>query len=177
MSISYEYLTEPRITRELFRPFIRRQEVAQCWRKENGKWILKEIAFVDDWSEEEYQFLVKCLKHTVETGGMVCGAFENGKLAGFVSVESKKFGSRNQYVQLSCIHVSQQYRGAGIGKQLFAIACSAGRAAGAEKLYISAHSAKETQAFYHVLGCVEAQEYDKELSEAEPCDCQLEKIL
>lgn len=177
MSISYEYLTEARITRELFQAFIRRQEVTQCWRKEDGKWILKDISFVDDWGEKEYEFLVKCLKHTVNTKGMVCGAFENGKLAGFVSVESKKFGSRNQYVQLSCIHVSQQCRGMGIGKQLFHLACSAGRASGARKLYISAHSAKETQAFYHAMGCVEAQEYDKELSEAEPCDCQLEKLL
>jgi len=59
----------------------------------------------------------------------------------------------------------------------FVIACEAGRRLGAEKLYISAHSSKESQAFYHAIGCIEAKEYNRELSEAEPCDCQLEFVL
>ncbi|MCI8896985.1 MAG: hypothetical protein HFI61_04170, partial [Lachnospiraceae bacterium] len=34
--------------------------------------------------------------------------------------------------------------------------------------------AVETQAFYRAMGCVEAQEYNKEHVEKEPYDCQLE---
>lgn len=177
MEISYDILSESRIERSLFQHFVRRQEVTRCWRKEAGGWRLKDIAFVDDWKEAEYEFLVKCLKHTVSTGGFVFGGFAEGRLVGFASVENKHFGSRNQYVQLSCIHVSCESRGQGIGKGLFQCVCAAGRKLGAEKLYISAHSAEETQAFYHAMGCVEAKEYDKELSEAEPCDCQLEFVL
>ena len=45
------------------------------------------------------------------------------------------------------------------------------------KLYISAHSAVESQAFYKALGCVEAQVYNKEHVEKEPYDCQMECIL
>ena len=45
---------------------------------------------------------------------------------------------------------------------------------GAAKLYISAHSSVETQAFYRKMGCVEAQAYDRHHVEAEPFDCQLE---
>ena len=48
---------------------------------------------------------------------------------------------------------------------------------GAEKLYISAHSAVESQAFYHAMGCVEAVEYKKEHVEQEPYDRQLEYWL
>ncbi|MEG0962736.1 MAG: GNAT family N-acetyltransferase [Lachnospiraceae bacterium] len=177
MDITYEKLTEPQITRELFAHFQRHQEVTRCWRKENGKWILKNIKFVEEWTEAEYAFLVKCLKNTIKTGGYVYGAFQDEVLLGFVSVESKHFGSQNQYVQLSCIHISCKSRGNGMGKQLFRLACVAGRKLGAAKLYISAHSAEESQAFYHAMGCIEAMEYEKELSEAEPCDCQLEKQL
>ena len=38
-------------------------------------------------------------------------------------------------------------------------------------------SSEETQAFYHALGCVEAEEYNEALYAAEPCDCQLEYVL
>lgn len=174
MNVKYIQLTEKEIELPLFQGFQRHQEVTRCWRKENGKWLLKDVSFVDEWSKEEYAFLVKCLKNTDRTGGFVFGAFEEERLLGFASVENKRFGSKNQYVQLSCIHVSEETRGKGVGKRLFVLACEAGRRLGAEKLYISAHSAKESQAFYHAVGCIEAKEYNKELSEAEPCDCQLE---
>ncbi len=48
---------------------------------------------------------------------------------------------------------------------------------GGKKLYISAHSAVETQAFYQMMGCVDAEEYDPHHVEAEPFDRQLECIL
>ena len=142
-----------------------------------SRWILKDIAFVDDWSEAQYEFLVKCLKSTVNTGGFVFGAFMQDRLSGFCSVESQRFGLKDQYVQLSCIHVSCECRGEGSGKGVFVCAKAAAKKLGAKKIYISAHSAEETQAFYHSLGCKEAEEYNQELVEAEPCDCQLEYIL
>lgn len=177
METAYQILSESQITRALFAHFNRRQEVKRCWRKEQGRWMLKDIAFVDDWSDAQYEFLVKCLKNTVHTGGFVFGAFVQDRLSGFCSVESQLFGSSDQYVQLSCIHVSCECRGQGIGKGLFVCAKAAAKKLGAEKIYISAHSAEETQAFYHALGCKEAKEYNRELAEAEPCDCQLEYVL
>lgn len=177
METTFELLTESRIECSLFFHFNRYQEVKRCWRKGAGGWELKEVPFVEEWNEEQYAFLVKCLKNTVNTGGYVVGCFAEGNLAGFASVESSHFGSRNQYVQLSCIHVSHECRGNGIGAKLFHCAKTAGKKLHAEKLYISAHSAEETQAFYHAMGCVEAEEYNRELSEAEPCDCQLECVL
>lgn len=175
METSIQLLSEPQITRDLFRHFNRYQEVTKCWRREQGIWVLKEESFVEDWSEAQYEFLVKCLKNTVNTGGLVLGAFTEEKLVGFASVESRHFGSAGQYVQLSCIHVSNEFRGEGLGKQLFQYASYGAKKLGAEKLYISAHPAQETQAFYHTMGCVEAGEYDGELAEQD--DCQLEYAL
>ena len=74
----YRILQEEEIDRDLFREFIRRQNVTKCWRKEEGAWVIKDAPFVDDWTEEDYQILVSCLKNTAATGGFVYGAFCGG---------------------------------------------------------------------------------------------------
>ncbi len=92
MAIIYKKLQEGEIRQELFLHFIRHQTVVKCWRKENDKWVIKDDPFIDDWSEADYKFLVFCLRNTVATGGLVCAAFYDGVLKGFVSVEPKLFG-------------------------------------------------------------------------------------
>ncbi len=84
------------------------------------------------------------------------------------------FGKEQRYLDLSSIHVSEDMRGQGIGKSLFLAAKEWAKSRGAKKLYISAHSAVESQAFYKAMGCVEAQGYNQMHVEAEPYDCQLE---
>lgn len=175
--IHYRELNIDEMNRGLFQDFIRRQRVTLCRRKEQGVWVLKREPFIDDWSEEDYQILIQCLKHTVFTGGFVYGAFYNESLKGFVSVESEPFGAAGEYLDLSSIHVSEDMRGKGMGKSLFDSAKEWARKKGASKLYISAHSAIETQNFYQAMGCVEAEEYNQKHVEAEPYDCQLECVL
>ena len=173
----YRVLKENEINRSLFNCFIRRQEVDLCLRRENGAWVVRSDPFVDDWSEEDYKVLIKCLKNTIVSGGFVCGAFLNGKLKGFVSVGNGFFGGENENHDLSSLHVSADMRRKGIGKALFLLAANRAKADGAKKLYISAHSAIESQAFYRAMGCAEATEYNKKHVEAEPYDCQLEYAL
>lgn len=175
--IQYRALLADEINRELFQNFIRHQNVTKCLRKENGEWVIKDDPFIDDWTEADYQTLVACLKNTVSTGGFVYAAFFDGSLKGFVSVESELFGGEHHYLDLSSIHVSEDMRGHGIGKQLFLSAKEWAKKNGAKKLYISAHSAVESQAFYKAMGCVEAQIYHQKHVEAEPYDCQLEVLL
>lgn len=175
--IEYRVLLPQELTRALFAAFQRRQEVTRCWRKVRDSWTLQEIAFVDDWSEADYQTLIGCLQNTLATGGLVVGAFWQGRLKGFVAVEAAPLGSAGQYLDLSSIHVSQDMRGQGVGKGLFLRAKEYARTRGAAKLYISAHSSAESQAFYRAMGCVEALEYHPGHVEAEPCDCQLECSL
>ncbi len=175
--IEYRILQEEEIDRSLFRSFIRHQVVDQCLRRENGAWVVRSDPFIDDWTEADYQTLVRCLRNTVRTGGLVLGAFSDGALKGFVSVENGFFGGENRYFDLSSIHVSEDMRRNGIGKELFMAAAAWAREQGAKKLYISSHSAIESQAFYRSMGCVEAAEYNQKHVEAEPYDCQLEYVL
>ncbi|MCI8538749.1 MAG: GNAT family N-acetyltransferase [Oscillospiraceae bacterium] len=177
VELQYRDLSLEDLRPELFRGFIRHQAVTKCWRRENGQWTIKDAPFIDDWSEQDYQTLISCLKNTVSTGGFVHAAFAGGVLKGFVSVESAFFGGEHKYLDLSSIHVSEEMRGSGIGTRLFSSAKEWARQKGARKLYISAHSAVESQAFYHKHGCTEAQLYHQSHVDAEPFDCQLECVL
>lgn len=175
--MEYRELKAEEINRELFSGFNRRQIVTDCVRRENGKWTIKSDPFIDDWSEEDLEFGIGCWRNTVSSGGFVYGAFADGVLKGFVSVEAGLFGGEHKYLDLSSLHISADMRRKGTGRVLFNAACDWARAHGARKLYISSHSAVETQRFYKAMGCTEAALYNKEHVEKEPFDIQLEYRL
>jgi len=170
----YRILSPGEISRELFGGFRRRQVVTKCWRRENGVWVVRDIAFIDDWTEEDYCELVAALRDTAARGGLVMGAFCGGALKGFVSAEPELTGGAQRYIDMTNLHVSEDMRGRGLGRALFLAAKSWAGQRGARKLYLSAHSAVESQAFYRAMGCTEAQVYDPKHVAAEPYDCQLE---
>lgn len=161
-----------------FANFKRYHEVKQCWRKIDGKWMIKDNSFTDEWDEADYIWLVECLKNTINTHGVVYFAREGDQLVGFCSVQGERVHLVDaNYLELSCLHVSCDKRGKHIGSKLFTQAARWAKENGADKLYLSAHSSVESQAFYRAMGCVEATEYWKEKAEAEPCDCQMEYLL
>lgn len=67
--------------------------------------------------------------------------------------------------------------GAFVGADLIGYITVGTERIGAEKLYISAHSSKESQTAYKALGCVYATEIIPWIAEEEPCDVQMEYIL
>lgn len=69
--VQYRELRTDEICRELFKKFIRHQNVTECRRRENKTWIIKEEPFIDDWTETDYQTLIAYLKHTILAGGFV----------------------------------------------------------------------------------------------------------
>ena len=177
MNTNFITLSDGMITTELFSEFHRHQVVTKCHRKIDGEWVIIDNPFVEDWGEKEFEYLVKCLNNTVATGGVVIGAFDGSRLVGLASAENTFFGSRGQYLELSCIHVTEELRGKGIGKKLFWLICEWAKGKGAKNLYISAHSSVESQSFYKAVGCIEAEEYSSVHVENEPFDCQLEYVL
>ena len=156
--------------------FIRHQEVTECWRCVEGEWQLLPIAFTEDWDLKRLRDEAADLLRAIDEGSPVIGAFDGEQVVGFAQL-GERLGSWEQYIELVGYHVSAPYRGQGIGRRLFSAICDAARAAGADKLYISAHSSKESQAAYRALGCVPAQEADPVRMEKEPCDVQMEYIL
>lgn len=175
--ITYQTLTAKNFTPDSLDEFIRRQDVRECWRRVDGALTLLPIAYIEDWDPAQRRETAKEVLDGLETGSLAYGAFSENKVIGFAALSSGLFGSRNQYMDLTLFYVSEPFRHRGIGKRLFQMACRGALSAGAQKLYISAHSAKETMAAYNRLGCVEALEINRLLAEKEPCDVQLEYVL
>ena len=173
----FRFLSREECTPGLLGSFERFQRVTHCWRREGEHWVLKETPFIDDWDESEKRAVVNLFRTLTDRGGRVYGAFQRGALVAFGALDAILFGSRRQYLQLVLLHVSRTLRNRGIGKVIFSQLARTAHDLGAEKLYISTQSSRETQAFYKGLGCAEAQEIDPELARAEPWDIQLEYAL
>lgn len=176
-SIVYESITPDNFSPASLDSFIRRQEVRECWRKVDGQWKLLPIAYVEDWDLEERRSAAQAVLRGVRSGGLAYGARADGQVVGFALLAGELSGAAAQYLDLAEFHVSLPFRGQGIGRALFRLACRGARERGASRLYISAHSARETMAAYHALGCVEAEEINWTLAKKEPCDVQLEYRL
>lgn len=176
--IQYRQLNIEDIHPDILSNFSRYQEVKKCWRKQNGEWVLIDNHFVDDWdATKKKELATHCLPGTIECDGTVFGAFDAEKLIGFFAVAGSLIGSRKQYTQLISLQVSCEYRHKGIGKKLFELCVNASKKTDAKKLYISAHSSQESQAFYRAMKCVDTEEIIPELFEAEPYDVHMEFVL
>ncbi len=177
-SVDYRTLTENEIMPSMFAGFDRYQETTRCRKKVDGVWTIVDASFTDVWDEEAHTELCSILRETVRSGGLLLAAYNDlNLLKGFAAVESAKMGSLGQYRDLSRLYVSREMRQHGIGRELFFRAAQWAREQGAQKLYISAHSSVQAQAFYLSVGCVEALEYDPEHTKNEPGACQMEFVL
>ncbi len=173
----YRMLCREDLTSDLLNSFQRRQEVTHCWRRENGSWQIRPVAFVDDWTQQDRDFVIWCMGEIQKSGGMTAGAFLDGQLKGLAAVSAEPLGSRGQYLELSGLWVSQDQRGRGIGRRLVELAKAFAREKGGEKLFVSSHPSVETQAFYQAMGFTEAEETSATHAQREPLACQIECVL
>lgn len=179
MGIKYQYkkLDNHNFTGHSLDDFIRHQTVTACWRKINNDWMLVPNVYEENWSQVQCREIAEDVVHHINLDQTGFGAFDGERIIGFVTVSHRIFGAGAKYVQLVCFQISEEYRRQGIGRRLFFLACEEARRLGADKLYISAHSSKESQAAYRALGCSFAEEINEELAAAEPFDVQLEYKL
>ena len=143
----------------------------------DGNWILLPISFVEEWSLDKCREEASAIANNLYGDMIDYGAFEETDLIGYITVGTKRLGTKGQYVQLVTFQVSEPFRGMGVGRKLFEKAAGVAREYGAKKLYISAHSSKESQAAYKALGCVHAEEIIPWIADEEPFDVQLEYVL
>ena len=175
--ITYAKLTKDNFSVYSLDEFIRHQEVKECWRKIHDEYVLVENAFTEDWDLEACRQTAKTILCGMDADGVAYGAFFENKVVGYIFLAGHLFGSRQQYLEVQLFHVSEPFRGKGIGRVLFEHICSEAKALGAKKLYISAHSSKESQEAYRKLGCVYATEVNRELVLKVPFDIQMEYLL
>ena len=137
----------------------------------------KDEYYIDEWDCDKKKKIIEILRYYLSLGGSVVEIREDNILLGFAAINGKFMGSEKQYLNLGYIHVSKNYRGKGIGKELFEIICQEARNKGAKKLYIGANPAFDTVNFYESIGCEIAPEIVREIYDHEPLDLQLEYSL
>ncbi len=151
------------------------QFIEKVWRNIDGEYQLITINYIEEDWPDGYEKYRDALKETIRAGGVAIGTFsEEDRLVGFVTLNSEVFGETAKYVLLESMFVSKQFRNYGIGKQLFQKCAEKAKEWGADKLYMCAASSQETIAFYRSIGCVDAEEVNKQLYESDPRDIQLE---
>lgn len=154
--------------------FERHQVVQECWRRVGGAWALVPMPFVEEWSTERKREVASELLDCIRAGGTAWMVCRDERIVGFASIGGVRLGSRRQYVQLELLQVSAEARRSGVGRMLFRQVCDHARGLGAVSLYISAHSSRESAAFYRAMGCIDAREIDARIAAEEPFDLQLE---
>ena len=167
MDFQIKVLTKANTPVTALDPFIRTQRVTQVYRKIDGEYRLTACPFTDDWSAER-----KRKKAAQLTRGdlIAYGAFANGELIGFLGLQKEL---HNRRMIVDTLHVSAPFRGYGIGTQLFLCGISEAKKRGAEELYISACSSKETVAFYRAMGAEITDRPIPEMAAEEPFDIQM----
>jgi N-acetylglutamate synthase-like GNAT family acetyltransferase len=161
----------------VFKSFNREQSTKVKFVEIDNKLLIREDAFSNNWDLKALELLVCDLRKEKQKGSYIVGKIEDNKLFGYACLRLEMFGSKDQYVQLQGLHVTKDYRGKGLGKELFLLCAEKAMKEGVKKLYISAHPSYETQMFYKELGCKLAEEKNVKLQKLEPNDIQLEYTI
>jgi predicted N-acetyltransferase YhbS len=112
-----------------------------------------------------------------DRGGWTRGVFDGAQMVAVAVLDGKRIGEPPDMLQLAFLHVSRDYRGRGLGRDLFRAAAAEARARGARRMYVSATPSEHTIAFYLAQGCALSPAPDPELLALEPDDIHLEYAL
>lgn len=115
----------------------------------------------------------ECERH-VAAGGMAVGAFDGDRLVAIGIVVPHV---RPGIAQLAFLHVSNRYRGAGVGRRLNDMLEQVAREAGDTTMVVSATPSENTVRFYRGRGYEPTASPLPELVELEPEDIHFEKRL
>ncbi len=175
--VSYLKADEKNFNANSLDNFILNQNVSRCWRYIDRSYKLTPVSYTEDWNLSQRRAVAKKIIDGVKCGSAAVLAVIGGEVVGFALIDGRLFGGENKYADLAEFYVCKPFRRKGIGERLFTLACIEAENFGAEKLYISAHSAEESISAYKKYGCVAASAPDASHVEKEPFDLQLEYPL
>ena len=164
--VKIELLTKDNFNEHSLDTYIRTQNVNKVYRQNNGKYSLVDIPYVEDWNLEKKRQVAKNISSDEYIAYV---AIEDG-IVGFIGLIKNL---KEEYMILDMMHVSESYRGMGIGRKLFEKGRQNAKKAGAKALYISACSSEETIAFYKAMGAKLTENPIREIADEEPCDLQM----
>ena len=128
----------------------------------------------DGQGEHSVEAKRQALVHYADAGGIARGALSGGRLVGIGVVVPH---IRPAIAQLAFLHVSQDFRGAGVGSRLTADLELVARRAGDREVVVSATPSENTVRFYWGRGYRPMAQPLPELLELQPEDVQMGKML
>ena len=178
LSIEYREIRINELHPNMLQYFNRYQVITKDWVSENDKYILVSNPHIENWNEKKkIKKVGTVFESLIINNGALFGAFDDEKLIGFSGIDGLLMGSEQQYLELVELHVSYEYRGKGIGKNLFKLCVDKAIKYECKKLYIVGSSSEESQKFYHKMGCIEAMELIPHLFDESPSDVHMEYVL
>ncbi|MGE8414074.1 MAG: GNAT family N-acetyltransferase [Pseudomonas sp.] len=159
----------------LLKTIDRTELIEEFYRLQDGGLVCyREHEAVTGWPAGEAEHDEVILQQCYQRGGWLQGIFDDARLVAAAVVDCLPIASAGLDLrQLKFLHVSQGWRGLGLGRQLFALAREQARAMGAQGLYVSATPSRHTVDFYQGLGCELLVVPDPELLRLEPEDIHL----
>lgn len=153
----------------------RREIIEHLYVLRDGElYLVPEFYDVGGWPEGEADHYTPILIDCHDRGGWCLGMFDGERLVAAVVVDSRPLGPHGDMLQLKFLHVSRDWRGCGLGEQLYRAAREQARAMGAARLYVSATPSQRTIDFYLRLGFTVSAAPDPTLYALEPEDIHLE---
>jgi len=148
--------------------FNRYQVVSDVYRLIEGRLCLEHCPFTEDWSVERKR---QKAEEMLSGEYISYGAFEDGRIWGAIMLVPEPDHGR---MIIDSLHVSTEQRRKGVGRMLIEAAKCEAKKRGANALYVSACSAKETVDFYIAMGFLPTCSPIPSYAEEEPFDIQME---
>ena len=152
---------------DLLDGFSHRTRITEIWVREGDALVLRPTDRIREWSGEKKRWIALWLRDQTEDGGAAFGAFEDGKLVGFASVDGPLTEGSPRYANLTLLFVDDARQRRGIGSMLFGAACAFATQKGADRLFVSAVPSRETVAFYARMGCRAAEKVPPDFVDTE----------
>jgi GNAT superfamily N-acetyltransferase len=167
---------------------LQREEIPTLWSSIDRREVIDAIYYYRDgelvleaehydmsgWPPGEAEVYTPLFEKCFDGGGWLYGLYDGDKLAAIVVLENHFIGKDKDLLQLKFLMVSRDYRGQGLGCQLYDLAAEEARRRGAKGLYVSATPSKNTVTFYRNRGCTLIDDPDPEQYALEPEDIHLE---
>lgn len=151
--------------------FSRYQEVEFVYRIADGEFRSVYHPFTETWSLEQKN---EKAREILDGKHIAYGAFENGRIVGILMLLPELDRGR---MIIDSFHVSAEMRRHGIGRALLTAAKEKAALCGADALYVSACSSRETVDFYIAMGFKVSLHPIPSRVNDEPYDIQMECAL
>ena len=155
--VTVRILSPEELKEDFLDGFSHRTRITEIWVREGGRLVLRPTDMIREWSEEKKRWITLWLRDQTEEGGAAIGAYEDGRLVGFASVDGPLTEGFPRYANLTLLFVDDARQRRGIGSLLFGAACACAKRKGADRLFVSAVPSRETIAFYTRMGCRDAE--------------------